>query len=103
MTEEDKQEVREIIAEVLRDFILTDRYAFQKLIQIFDGRNIQLGLGTGTKIGTAITQKIGLYGITPVIQASAITAPTGGATIDAEARTAINSIRTALTNIGITA
>ncbi|MDO8518475.1 MAG: hypothetical protein Q7S26_04275 [bacterium] len=44
-----------------------------------------------------------MYGITPVIQANAITAPTGGGTIDAEARTAINSIRTALTNFGITA
>jgi hypothetical protein len=44
----------------------------------------------------------GLYGVAPVTRAAAITAPTGGATIDAESRTAINAIRTALTNIGIT-
>lgn len=45
---------------------------------------------------------VGFYGVAPVTRAAAITAPSGGATIDAEARTAINSIRTALTNIGVT-
>lgn len=45
---------------------------------------------------------VGFYGVAPVTRAAAITAPTGGATIDNEARTAINAIRTALTNIGIT-
>jgi len=55
-----------------------------------------------TNIGTGI-KYLGFYAVTPVVQAGAITAPTGGAIQDAEARTAINSIRTALTNIGITA
>jgi hypothetical protein len=45
---------------------------------------------------------VGFYGVTPVARAAAISSPTGGATIDAEARTAIDAIRTALTNIGIT-
>lgn len=58
-----------------------------------NGDTISLGKSGGT---------IGLYGVTPVVRASAITAPTGGATIDSEARTAINSIRSVLTNIGIT-
>ncbi len=33
-----------------------------------DGANIVVGSGTGTKIGTATTQKIGFYNATPVIQ-----------------------------------
>jgi len=46
----------------------TDRYTFEKMIQILDGRNIQLALGTGTKLGTAATQKLGFWGVTPVVQ-----------------------------------
>ena len=81
----------------------SDRYVFEKLLQIFDGRNIQVGTKTGTSIGTATTQKLSLYGVTPVVQAGSISAPTGGATIDSQSRTAISSIITALKNIGITA
>ncbi len=40
---------------------------------------------------------------TPVTTKSAITAPTGGATTDAEARTAINSIITVLEQFGLVA
>ncbi len=46
--------------------------------------------------------KIGFYNKTPIAQPTAIAAPAGGATIDSEARTAINSIRTTLTNLGLT-
>lgn len=46
--------------------------------------------------------KIGFYNKTPIAQPTAISAPAGGATIDSEARTAINSIRTTLTNLGLT-
>lgn len=45
---------------------------------------------------------IGFYDVAAVGRALAIGAPTGGVTIDAEARTAINSIRTTLTAIGVT-
>jgi hypothetical protein len=82
---------------------IQDKQVFSKPIQIMDGRNIQIGLTTGTKIGTSTSQKISVYGETPVVQAGAISAPSGGGTVDAESRTAINSIRTALTNFGITA
>jgi hypothetical protein len=60
------EEVRKIIREELDWFIKTDRYVFDKHIQILDARNIQLGRGTGTKIGTAIDQKLAFYGSTPV-------------------------------------
>ena len=51
---------------------------------------------------------VGLYGETPVVQAGAISAPAtqGGAYVQADVQsivTAVNSIRTALTNIGVTA
>ena len=65
------EEIRQIIREELSHLIRSDRFIFEKLIQILDGRNIQLGLTTGTKIGTATTQKLGFLGKTPVIRQTA--------------------------------
>lgn len=45
--------------------------------------------------------QLGVGGATPASRQSAITAPTGGATVDAEARTAINAIITALEQFGL--
>jgi hypothetical protein len=42
----------------------------------------------------------GFMGATPVVQAAHVTHPTGGATIDAEARTAINAVIVILENLG---
>ena len=64
----DEQQVRKLIREELSGLFASDRYVFQKLIQILDGRNIQLGRTNGTKIGTAIDQLLGFYGKTPVNQ-----------------------------------
>ena len=62
-------EQRLIILEgMLALLVKSDRYVFQRDIQLLDGRNIQLATGTGTKIGTAADQKLGLWGATPVIQ-----------------------------------
>ena len=96
-------DVKKIVQGELQEFLASDRYIFAKHVQFLDGRNIQVGRTTGTKIGTAADQKIGLYGTTPVVQASAISAPTGGVTVDTEARTAINTIRTVLQAFGLTA
>ena len=103
-----EEQIREIIREEMSKFNFSDRFVFYKLIQILDGRNIQFGLTNGTKLGLSANDKISLHGVTPVIQASAISAPStpSGSYSQAEAQSAvnaINSIRTALINKGITA
>ena len=103
MDKETEQIIRRIIGEELRTLFKTDRLTFEKHLQILDARNIQFGRTTGSKFGTAADQKAAFYGATPVVQAGAISAPSGGATQDAEARTAINAIRTAIKNFGISA
>ena len=93
----------QLLENVVFDLIRTNKYRFSKSIQMQDGRNIDLNTGTGSKIGTATGQKIGFFNATPVVQQAAITAPTGGATIDTQARTAINTIITTLQTLGLTA
>lgn len=101
------EEVRKIFRQELATAIggLNDKFLFQKSMQIFDGRNIQVGKNTGTQIGTEALQKIGFYGVAPVAQQSAITAPSGGgaAGVDNPARGAIVSLIAAIKNMGITA
>lgn len=41
-----------------------------------DGKNIAVGSGTGTKIGTATTEKLGFFNATPVVRRAAIPALT---------------------------
>jgi hypothetical protein len=68
-----------------------------------EGVDIAVGTVTGTKFGTDPAQKLAFYGDTPIVQPSLIAAPVGGGTIDAQARTAIGGILTALANLGLTA
>lgn len=86
----------------------SDRYVFQKDVQMLDGRNIQLARGIGTQIGTASDQKFAFHGATPTAQANSINSPTApGATYSQSEATsavdAINAIRTVLINKGLTA
>ena len=99
----DDDKIRQIVRQELEEFIASDRYIFSRLVQFLDGRNVQVGKTTGTKIGTETTQKIAFHGSTPVVQAAAIANPSGGATEDTQARTAINSILTVLRNKGLIA
>lgn len=80
-----------------------------------DGSNIAVGTGTGTKIGTAASQKLGFYNATPVVQpvgaAQAAVAATGstnsspyGYTTAAQADaivTLVNALRAALVAEGL--
>lgn len=92
----------ELLENFMADFVYSDRYISQKHFQFIDGKNIQLANGTGTKIGTEATQKLAFYGATPVARASSIASPSGGTVIDSQARSAIDLLRTAIQNIGIT-
>lgn len=38
------------------------------LVKLYDGGNIQTGTATGTKIGTATTQKLAFWNATPIVQ-----------------------------------
>lgn len=89
--------------EALMARFVSDHYTFSQHIQMFDGRNIQLGKTTGTKIGTETTQKLGFFNATPVSQQASIADPVGGGTVDSQARTAINSILDVLDIFGFTA
>jgi len=68
-----------------------------------DACHFALGSTTGTKWGTATTQKQAWFDATPVVQQASIADPSGGATIDAEARTAIIALITRLETYGFIA
>lgn len=76
-----EEQIRQIIREELGGLIKSDRYVFEKAIQIADGRNIQVAKGTGTKIGTeggATGQKLGFFGATPVVQRTGVAVSAAG-------------------------
>lgn len=68
-----------------------------------DAVNIAFNTTTGTKIGTGTTQKLGFYNATPIAQGASVADPSGGAIIDAEARTAIIAVITRLEALGLIA
>ncbi len=104
MPELTPEQVKEIIRQELSTFIVSDRFVFSKHIQLFDGKDIQVGKGTGTIIaneGGASGQKLGFFGKTPAVQPAHIADPTAGITVDSEARGAIIAILAALEILGI--
>lgn len=57
----------------------------------------------GVAIVGSATGKLGFYGATPVVQASAITPLVGTTATFGDVATAVNAIITALSDVGITA
>ncbi|MCP5524727.1 MAG: hypothetical protein H7A46_24645 [Verrucomicrobiales bacterium] len=54
-------------------------------------------------VGADASAKVGFHGVTPTAQAAHISDPSGGTTVDAEARAAINVILLALEGKGLVA
>jgi hypothetical protein len=75
------------------------RISNDRSITVSDGGNVVLGTTTGTKIGTATTQKLGFYNATPVVQPIAVADATDAAT----AITQLNDLLAKLRTLGIIA
>lgn len=69
-------------------------------LDITDAKDIVLGTTTGTKIGTATTQKLGFYNAAPVVQPNGTGETTG---FTAGVGTAVNDDSTFTGNVGSTA
>jgi hypothetical protein len=69
------------------------------LLHLADAGNISVGTTTGTKIGTATTQKLGFYNATPVVQPAAVADATDAATVI----TQLNDLLAKLRTLGIIA
>lgn len=67
-----------------------------------DNFNIATGTTTGSQIGTSTTQKLGFYGVTPVVQQAAITTIATNATGTAIS-TAVNAVINELIALGLIA
>lgn len=75
---EQEARFREILRQELANIFKSDRFIFDKTIQIIDGNDFQFGRTTGTKFGTAADQKVSFYGITPVAQQTGVAVTAGG-------------------------
>src|SRR3990167_8102712 len=100
----DKENIRTLIREELYFMLKNDKFVFSLPMQILDGRNLQLGKGTGTIIGTESTQRLGFWGKSPVVKQASIADPAGAgdAGVDQPARDVVNSILDVLDAVGFT-
>lgn len=97
------QERVKLLEDIINMLIRSDRYTFHKKIQILDGQNIQVGRGTGTKIGLSSSEKIGFYGVTPVDKPETVSDPSistvSGSGADATINSNFSNQQTAITNL----
>jgi len=64
-----------------------------------DAKNIAVGTGTGTKIASASTQKLGFFGATPVVQPAAVADATGAGDVVAQ----LNALLARMRSLGLIA
>jgi hypothetical protein len=75
---------------------------FSGQITLGDGINIALNTTTGTKIGTATSQKLGFYNATPIVQGAAVAdiiTGTVGTSYTTTVRDVINDLRTKVNSL----
>lgn len=103
-----KKEV-EFLKNFLNSFQHSDRYVFQKNLQLQDGRIIQIGVATGTVIGDGGSNKIvqltptklGFFSTAPVVRHSVGGASTAGATYGATEQSMLQNLWNALRAYGL--
>jgi len=68
-----------VIANLMKsgEYTLNKNVTFQRQIQLKDKVNIAVESTTGTKIGTSATQKLGFFGVTPIVQPGHYTTTAG--------------------------
>ena len=92
------------LEEQVAKFDKVANFILYKNTQILDGRNIQTGRTTGTKIGTATDQLLGFYGTTPVNQPATLAdIASAGGDNDGTARTRCDAIVSRLQELGLIA
>lgn len=69
-------------------------------INLSNSVNFVFGTGSGTKLGTATSQKLAFYGKTPIVQPSQVASPTADVT---SLKQSVDAIRTLLVNLGLMA
>ena len=99
--------MRQVVREELAFMIKNKKLVFPFPIQILDGNDITIGQTTGTRIGTTADQKLAFLGATPIAKQTGVLRnvsidPTSDpAGWDVYARAGVQSINTALTNLGL--
>jgi len=80
--------------------ISDQRVAFGVVGSYIDGANWTFGMTTGTQIGTAVSQKIGFFGATPVVQPTMGSA-TAGSSYTSHEQTMLNAVYGAIRALGL--
>lgn len=111
MTPEERQLLKQLATDVakIKNYTtnlggsLEFRNIIQRTVENIDGnisvKAVLTSAGTFSHTGT----KIGFFDVDPVAQQASIADPSGGLTVDAQARSAINSILDVLAAYGLTA
>lgn len=67
-----------MVEDLLERLVKSDRYTIDRHIQMLDGYNMQMGTSVGTMIATSGLQKLGFFGITPIVQPTGVAVTAGG-------------------------